>query len=301
MKTPKENNKAATVDDLQEALKNNGAGALITEAELGELLRKNGAPTDEEIASRLEELRTIKHTPEEIREKERLEAIITDAEARLSEITKKMSEIKKKYTTYYTGIPAEALEKYNSLKAEKNNTERNIEGYADEIRRISAGQFINRQRLNEYMNAYGTTHNEAAALKKSMEINEAAGDLTGYENMRKLYFEKKAELRKLKENEPERVQEIPTGRQELYNFQKSVRKNALTKILYYSEQIEKTLSTAEQIELGAVGIVEGVSWEHYRQTRPAGFTGQNMTRAFYAGPKNHYNTSGIKSMLQEMK
>ena len=211
-----------------------------------------------------------------------------------------MAEIKKKYAQDYI-VPAAVVEKYNSLKAEKNNIKNAIEGYADEIRRISAGQFINRQRLNEYMNAYGATHNEAAALKKSMEINEAAGDLTGYENMRRLYFEKKAELRKLKENEPERVKEIPTGRQELNNFQKAVRKNALTKILYYSEQIEKALSTAEQAEFDAIDTIEGVSWEHYRQTRRGDFSEPSMTRAFYAGLKNPYNAGKIKSKLQQMK
>lgn len=300
MRTQKENNKAATIDDLQEALKNTGAGALITEAELGELLRKNGAPTDREIAERLEELRTIKHTPEEIKERERLEKNIPAEEARLGEIKKELGEIKKKYPKDYT-VPGEVLEKYKSLKAEKNNIESHIETAADEIRRISAGQFINRQRHNEYMNAYGATHNEAAALKKSMEINEAAGDLTGYENMRKLYFEKKAELRKLKENEPEQVKETPTGRQELRTFQKSVRKNVLTKILYYSRMIENALSEAEQAELSAVDIIEGISWENYRQTRPAAFSEPSMTRAFYAGLKNPYNASSIKSMLQEMK
>lgn len=302
MRTAKEN-KAATIDDLQETLKKNNAAPLITEAELGELLRKNGAPTDREIAEKLAELGTITHTPEEIREKERLEAIIADAEARLAEIDKQMAEIKKKFAKDYI-VPSEAVEKYHSLKAEKHNVKAFIDGNIEEIRRISAGKIENRNRNNDYMNQYGIIHNEIIQLEKSMKLNEDAGDLPGYENVKKLYFEKKAELKKLKENKPEPIKENPTGADDLQEFIKEVRKNALTKILYYSGQIDKALEQAKQTELDAIDVIDNISWQKYRENkfnRPAWSDAETWTAAFYAGLKSHYKASGIKSMLQEMK
>ena len=302
MRTAKEN-KAATIDDLQETLKKNNAAPLITEDELGELLRKNGAPTDEEIAEKLEELGAITHTPEEIAEKERLEAIIADAEARLGEITKELGEIKKKYSKDYI-VPGEVLEKYNSLKAEKHNTKAFIDGNIEEIRRISAGKIANRNRNSDYMNQYGIIHNEIIQLEKSMKLNEDAGDLPGYENVKKLYFEKKAELKKLKENKPEPMKENPTGADDLRAFQNAVRKNVLTKILYYSGQINTALEQAKQAELDAIDVINNISWQKYRENkfnRPAWSDAGTWTAAFYAGLKCSYDEVSIKAQLQEMK
>lgn len=300
MRTPKENNKGATVDDLQETLKNNGAGALITEAELGELLRKNGAPTDEEIAERLEELRAIKHTPEEEKEKARLEKVIQDAEDQLAEVTMQMEAIKKAHAQTYS-VPGSAVEEYQMLKEKKRNISNIIETAANDIRNISNGKNINRKNNNDYMVEYGKCFNRMTELEKTMKNCEASGDLTGYEDAKIKFFSEKSKLKTIEQNKPKKVNEMPDVAQKRNALQKAIRKNALVKILFYSGLIDKAISEARQAELNAVNIADTIGWEKYRQTNKSMFDESYWVNSFYTGIDTPYNAAEIKHQISELK
>ena len=285
--------------DLEITMKE--ADPLSAEDQLAEMLRMNKAVDDREIKKRLQDLSCIEHTPEELKEKARFEKIIQDAENQKSVISKQMAYLKKKHAWDYS-VPGAVVDEYNRLSQKKAEVNGIINNAVNEIRKISTGKIANREKYNDYMVEYGRCFNRAAELEKTMKTCETAGDLTGYEDARKRYFEEKSKLKQLEQNKPVKLDEEVDIVRARNNLQKEIRKNALVKILFYSEMINKAIDDAQNAEIKAIDTSDAISWEHYGGKNKPAFDEKFWTFSFYNGMRSAAaNTAEIQYQISLFK
>lgn len=253
---------------------------LTTEKELEAVMTENNVASEKVISEYIDQLRLLEPSPEELRQKERIEHEIFELEDRNKEIDKQMREITR---GAYAGILSDREEKeYRDLRNQKNQNKSEIKNLEWEIRNLSKNKMLNAKASQEYERSINECRSQIERLKKSRDYFNESGEKEAFEKCDIELFNEKKKLKQIESEKPQPLDERTELEIKGSEIRDMIRKSFLVRTAYYLERIAEAAEYSFNAEMLCLEIENVKGWKNYHG-KPSVLDDRFFVSSFYSG------------------